>query len=330
MTSLTDTLWDLVDEAATNSNCLKKQVGAAIIRNKDHKVLATGYNHHNAACDCLGDKKGTSKHAEIMALENLTKTQKARNKSLNIVVGHKPCVPCLLALANMTYIYYKDQNNNNSKHCLKKCSKCNKHLDISKFSVRLTGRYKGHSLSMCKKCSVANCNEFDRTFSGCISNIYSTQIQSSKKRGHTLPTYSLTQLSSRLVNDFVFQLIYTNWVNLNFNTDMKPSLDRLNSNKPYTLNNLKIGTWLENKKNFEQEVFDGKHLKSGRSGLKVVRQLTLGNVEVAVFNSLAIAERATSIQAESIGNCCRHAQAKGKNGLLYTHKTAGGFKWEFI
>ena len=79
-----------------------------------------------------------------------------------------------------------------------------------------------------------------------VGALVSEQKSSSKKRGHPLPAYTADELYDRLENDFVFNLLYTNWINSGRIKDMRPSIDRLDDFKPYTFDNIQIVTFKEN------------------------------------------------------------------------------------
>ena len=73
------------------------------------------------------------------------------------------------------------------------------------------------------------------------------QRSSSKKRGHNPPNYTKDTLSQWLLNDWLFNLIFDNWVNCGYLKSMSPSVDRISDNQGYILSNLQIMSWSENK-----------------------------------------------------------------------------------
>ncbi len=73
-------------------------------------------------------------------------------------------------------------------YTMKKCSHCKSFKDESKFhndKSTIDGLSK-----WCKKCKRDESIARGRTLNGCISNIYTRQNSSSKKRNHSMPTYS--------------------------------------------------------------------------------------------------------------------------------------------
>jgi len=54
------------------------------------------------------------------------------------------------------------------------------------------------------------------------------------------------------------------------------------------------------------------------------------NKIIATFNSIRQAADFTGISRRKIGDLCNKRGQRNKNGKIYYHKTAGGYKWEFI
>jgi len=147
-------------------------------------------------------------------------------------------------------------------------------------------------------------NERDKSLMQITSRIYFTQKTKSVKRGHSAPLYSLEELRTWLYNDWLFLLLYDNWVNCGYISNMKPSLDRLDDDIGYSFSNVQIGTWEDNNK------------KNHNINKKSVIQLTKDGDYVNDFESLNEAASSTSIVRSNIGRCV--------NGKL---KSAGGYLW---
>lgn len=152
---------------------------------------------------------------------------------------------------------------------------------------------------------------------GLITSLYNNQRRSSKKRGHPMPDYSKEELRVRLIPDFVFQTLMNNWGNCGFHKDMKPSLDRLDDNMPYTMNNIQLMTWGENQSKARFDTRIGK-LLHGHKPQKAVIQLTKSGEFVKTFPSASEASRQVGISKAHIGDCCREQ-----------YEFAGGYRWKF-
>jgi len=169
----------------------------------------------------------------------------------------------------------------------------------------------------CKSCDKHENKQHSRTKNGLISIMYSSQKHTSKKRGHSLPSYTKQQLHNWLLDDWLFNLLFSNWRNCGFITEMKPSIDRLNNNIGYSFNNIQITTWRENQFNAYHDMRKGKLTVSRRPQKKVV-QCSMDDIYIKEFVSMSEADRMTGIDQASISKCCNMKQ-----------KTAGGFTWSY-
>lgn len=88
-------IWKKVENIAKHSNCKKRHVGCIIV-NEIGEMKGAGYNYHeNGICDCVPGP-GTAKHAEIMAMDNLTDV--SPYESLYAYINHEPCDNCVSEL----------------------------------------------------------------------------------------------------------------------------------------------------------------------------------------------------------------------------------------
>ncbi len=107
---------------------------------------------------------------------------------------------------------------------------------------------------------------YRRTKKGMLTAMFIQQKQSSKKRNHTPPTYTKQDLIDWVTQDWLFLLLFDNWVNCGYITKMRPSIDRIDDSKSYSFDNIQITTWYENnqktniKRNAEKHFKDFNHL----------------------------------------------------------------------
>lgn len=95
-----------------------------------------------------------------------------------------------------------------------------------------------------------NTQRYRRTKKGILTNSY--QNQKSRYR----VDYTLKELHNRFLNDKMFNRIYNEWVKSGYNMQFKPSIDRIDSRKHYSLKNIHCMSWAENR--YKQSKTDGK------------------------------------------------------------------------
>jgi len=195
---------------------------------------------------------------------------------------------------------------------IKKCRACGELKPLYEFN-RNKNKKDGY-FDRCKACENERNKRYGRSKNGVASTIYRSQKSSSKQRGHPMPTYSSKELKEWLYSQSKFHELYDTWKAGGYISDLKPSCDRLDDYKPYTLDNLQIVTWRRNYKRVHRDMMNGVNNKTN----KAVLQFTLDGELIAEYYSLRKAERCTGVGNGSISSVC-----KGNS------KTAGGFIWKF-
>lgn len=193
----------------------------------------------------------------------------------------------------------------------KKCSKCNKTKCINEFSKhRITSDgYQAH----CKKCCSEYREEYMKTKDGLVSRIYGNQNASSRKRGHNSVSYSKEELKEWLYSQEKFHLLYDNWKRLDFQKEYVPSVDRKDDYIGYTISNIQLMTWSENREKGHKDRKCGINNKHSKS----IVQYSMEGKKLSVFHSIMEAERKTGIDNGNISKCC-----------LGKSKSAGGYIWK--
>ena len=116
-----------------------------------------------------------------------------------------------------------------------------------------------------------NTRRWRKTKKGVLTNMYDHM-----RRRHKV-FFSLQEFHNMFLNDKKFNRLYEEWVKSNYNKQLKPSIDRIDCRKPYTVRNIHMITWAENR--FKQAKLDGK-----RGRKPPVLQL-LGDKVIARFQS---------------------------------------------
>lgn len=158
---------------------------------------------------------------------------------------------------------------------------------------------------------------YTRSKEGWARITYHTQKKSSKNRNHPMPNYTVNEFTKWAFSQPNFDQLYNDWENSNYEQSLRPSADRLDDYRPYTLDNLQLTTFKENnlsgvRGKKAHEAYDRVNNLQGIT----VNQYTLDEKFITSYKSSYVAAKATGIDQSSITKCCR--------GSL---KTAGGFKW---
>jgi hypothetical protein len=136
--------------------------------------------------------------------------------------------------------------------------------------------------------------------------IYNNQRAKSKERGHPMPTYTLEELRSWMLEQDNLNKLLKDYRDSGGEKELSVSIDRDNDDLGYSFDNIKLGTWKEN---------DDKERMRKR---KPVIQMTLEGEFVKEWTSTREAARETGIHQSNISFAC--------NGI---YKKTGGFKWKF-
>ena len=145
------------------------------------------------------------------------------------------------------------------------------------------------------------------TFKRISSRMYEGQIWSSRKRGHNPPTFTLEELRSWLNIQPNLRALMEEYKASGGKKDLKPSVDRLDDSRGYSLDNIQLGTW---KDNYDNAAIEKR---------KAIIQLSLEGHFIKEWNSAMEIERELGINHSSISLVCKGTRA-----------TAGGFKWEHL
>ena len=196
---------------------------------------------------------------------------------------------------------------------MKTCKECGHTKEFSEFAVH--NRMKDGFVNHCKSCINKQQIGKRQTKKGLVANIYSTQKQTSKRRGHTPPTYTLYGLRQWFKSNAAANALYDAWVLSGYAKNLRPSVDRLDDSKGYSIGNIQLMTWGENNAKSHSDRVSGKMKKCSN---KAVIQMDLNGNFIAEYHSTREAERATGTNNGNISSCC--------SGKV---KTAGGFQWKF-
>lgn len=112
------------------------------------------------------------------------------------------------------------------------------------------GKEKGKK---CKKCKLISDRKYRSNSRGLIIERYLGLTHRSMNKGWALPDFTRDEFLEWSMNDKAFNSIYENWITTGKKWD-SPSVDRVNPELPYRLDNIEWTSWWENwsKGNTEQ------------------------------------------------------------------------------
>lgn len=162
---------------------------------------------------------------------------------------------------------------------------------------------------------------YGQTYRGIVKRIFNHQLRNCKQRNHDFPTYTEKELYDWYVSKPEHLLLHENWLKNDCNKELTPSVDRLDNNKSYSLDNIELVTWKENKTRaytaIRANILKNPTLFHG--GHKPVVQYDFNKNKVATYISIAEAEKFTNVDHRLISDVCNNKR-----------KSAGMFLWAFV
>lgn len=126
---------------------------------------------------------------------------------------------------------------------MKVCIDCQIIKPASEFHPSATNR--DGLMGRCKNCRNLHFNK--KNPEKVIRKIYFMQVRHSADRGHPSPIYSPEQLWTWAQNQPNWVLLWNAYVASGFDSQLKPSVDRDDPNQSYTISNISLMTWKENR-----------------------------------------------------------------------------------
>jgi len=194
------------------------------------------------------------------------------------------------------------------------CTKCNVEQPLDCYRVN-----KGYTEHVCRECNRLESTRIRRTKDGVVNTMYSHQRGSSKKRNHAMPTYTKQELKDWLFSQEKFHTLYDNWKRLDYQSEYKPSVDRLDERIGYTMANIQLVSWGENNRNHSI----GIELETSSKFTRPIKQYTLEGELIEEFISVAEASRQLYISTGQIIGVCA-----GTDGKKLRYK-AKGFQFRY-
>lgn len=181
------------------------------------------------------------------------------------------------------------------------CSMCGRFKDKNEFLSNNLKKYR----YACQTCLIKYRKDLKPRINRIIDNIYTHQKHSRYK----VPVlYTWEELSEWVMNNKKFMKLYQEWLAFNMCKSFMPSIIRIDSKKPYSLNNLKVLTARK------------ALLLNTQKRQRPVVQITKEGVELARYPNAKVA--AEIIGIKNFSNI--HMVCKG------VRKTAKGYIWKYV
>ena len=154
-----------------------------------------------------------------------------------------------------------------------------------------------------------------RGLKGRVVNIYSRQKHYSDKRGHPQPSYSKDELVTWALSQEKYHKMHNIWVLSDYDKSLTPTVDRIDDSVGYTMDNIQLLTWCENK----NKHYDDRRVDELWARSKQINKLTMDGKYIETFSSASKAGRSVGSSQGNISSVCRGERNSCKN-----------FKWEYV
>ena len=185
------------------------------------------------------------------------------------------------------------------------CNECNVLKPLNEYEP---GRGK------CNDCRKAYKLNYYRTKEGLLKKMFNSQIQRTNKSG-MIHNYSFDEFKNWIYTNNYEELFY-NWKESGYKTTLVPSVDRINNFKGYTLDNIELVTWAENRRRGHADRKSGKLFVNNRPIIRYDSRTKI----LGYFHSTREAERNTRVDHSSISRCISLGK-KDKDGFYWRDAT---------
>jgi len=162
------------------------------------------------------------------------------------------------------------------------CVKCKVVKKFAEFHKSTNKKYGINN--QCKACIKIRDLAYKKTFVGFMTKTYSHEKEASIQRGHIAPVYSKKSLADWIKAQSNFKPLWANWVKSDYNKMQKPSIDRIDSTKPYMFGNIQLVTWEQNEKNAQYEMKFKRTYQGTKTGIRGITKHKDGGFVARIHN----------------------------------------------
>ncbi len=191
----------------------------------------------------------------------------------------------------------------------KVCCKCR---------VELTDKNKARkNFNICKDCHKIWKKKRLNYVNDFLNKVYNRHKALSRKKGEDL-SYSFDEFLGWISDQYKFFKMFRIWVQDKQNKGLTPYITRIDTNKPYALDNLEIITKEQWCKKFERPVEQW-----DKKGVNLI----------CTYSSIKEASFVTGVDKSKITAVARNRKDRNRNDpsgkKFFTNRTGGGFKWKY-
>ena len=152
--------------------------------------------------------------------------------------------------------------------------------------------------------------KYRKTKKGVLINVYDHIKRRNKDKFGLELDFTSKDFKDKYIDDENFLKAYNSWVKSGYEYYKKPSVDRINPDKPYTFGNMQFMTWEENRRKGEKE----------RSRITTsVSMFDLSGKHIKDFESIKEAVKETGLNQSGITSCCC-GRYKQTGGYVFRYK----------
>lgn len=158
-----------------------------------------------------------------------------------------------------------------------------------------------------KKKSLSDAN-FRFSPKGCLAASYDRQKTRGYQFEHLSPTYTRHEFYQRFLNDETYLRLYTEWKESGYQKRLRPSVDRIDPRKGYSMDNIQMVTYeLNRRKGFTE------------NATTAVEVYDLEGNKLAEYESMTEASKATGCRLGNIHHICT-GKRKSIHGLVFKYR----------